>query len=201
MTGVVLLSFELFVVALLGGVVVLSTLVAWQDFRCRRIPNHFLLWGVVYALSVFFAMALFLPIGDVFKGFLFSLVGVAIGGFFLYVPYRYKQVGAGDVKLMMVYGLFLGPKGVILALLNGALVGGVWALALAWRIGGLKHVWYNLKFMARSIYLSGGKEMGWDLRSEKALAMPYGVALAAGAVSVAVWQLHLHLGRLLGVEV
>lgn len=192
------MSMSPFVVALLAGLILLSCMVAWQDFRTRRIPNNFLLWGTVYALAVFAAMAVFLPLGQVARGFLFSLLGVLLGGFFLYVPYRYKQVGAGDVKLMMVYGLFLGPKGVILALLNGALVGGVWALYLAWRIGGLGHLWYNLKFMARSVYLSGGKEMSWNLRSENALVMPYGVALAIGAISVAAWQLHLHLGRLLG---
>ncbi len=194
------MPFEAFVVALLGGVVVLSLLVAWSDYRTRRIPNKYLAWGALYALGIFAAMAVLLPLKPVLKGFLFSLLGMLLGGFFLYLPYRYKQVGAGDVKLMMVYGLFLGPKGVILALLNGALVGGIWALVLAWRIGGLGHLWYNLKFMARSIWLSGGKEMSWNLRSEKAIAMPYGVALAAGAISVALWQLPLHLGRLLGTS-
>ena len=143
--------FEWFVVALLAGVILLSLLVAWQDLRTRRIPNTYLLWGVVYALSVFVVMAVFLPLGQVALGFLFAIMGILLGGVFLYVPYRYKQVGAGDVKLMMVYGLFLGPKGVILALLNGALVGGVWALILAWKHGGLGHMWYNMKFMAQSV--------------------------------------------------
>lgn len=190
--------FSGFAVALLTGLLVLAAVVAVQDFRCRRIPNKVLLWGIGYALAVFAAMTLFLPLGEVAKGFLFSLLGVVLGGFFLAVPYYYKQVGAGDVKLMMVFGLFLGPKGVILALLNGALVGGVWALYLAWRIGGLRHLCYNLKFMARSIWLSGGKEMSWDLRSPGAITMPYGVALAIGASAVALWQLQLQLGRLLG---
>lgn len=191
------MSISVFVVALLVGVIVMSCLVAWRDLKTRRIPNLYLVWGVCYALAVFATMSVYLPFGDVIKGFLFSLFGVFLGGVFLYVPYRYKQVGAGDVKLMMVYGLFLGPKGVVLALLNGALVGGVWALALAWKHGGLSNLWYNMKFMAQSVWLSGGKEMSWNLRSENAIAMPYGVALAVGAISVALWQLHLHMGRLL----
>lgn len=193
------MEFEWFIIALLTGVIVMSCLVAWKDYCTRRIPNVFLIWGLVYALAVYVLMLVFLPVGLVLKGFLFSLLGMLLGGFFLYVPYRYKQVGAGDVKLMMVYGLFMGPKGAILALLNGALVGGIWALALAWQHGGLAHMWYNMKFMARSVWLSGGKEMSWNLRSENAVAMPYGVALAVGAISVAVWQLHLHIGRLMGV--
>lgn len=192
--------FSGFVAALLAGLLALAAIVSVYDYRFRRIPNAALIWASVYALLVFAAMAFSLPIGDVAKGFLFAIMGILLGGFFLYVPYRYKQVGAGDVKLMMVFGLFLGPKGVILALLNGALIGGLWALVLAWKIGGLGHMWYNMKHMAQSIWLSGGKEMGWDLRSEGAIAMPYGVALSIGAALVAIWQLKLHIGRLLGVE-
>ena len=189
-----------FILALLAGVVVLSAVVAVHDFRTRRIPNRVLLTGISYALLVFVAMAFFIPISQVLKGLLFSLFGVALGGLFLYPPYRLKQVGAGDVKLMMVYGLFLGPKGVILALLYGAMVGGIWALGLAWKIGGIGHLWHNLKFMARSVYLSGFKDMGWDLRSEGAIAMPYGVALSVGAILVTLWQFKIHVGRLLGVS-
>ncbi len=199
-TTILALSSEHFIVALLVGAIVLSLFAAWHDIRTRRIPNRLLKWGILYFLAIFIAMAFLLPIGNVLKGFLFALLGMVLGGAFLYFPYQYRQVGAGDVKLMMVYGLLLGPKGVILALLNGAIVGGIWALALAWRIGGLKHMFYNMKFMARTVWLSGGKDMGWDLRSEGAIAMPYGVALAAGAILVCVWQLNLHLGRLFGVD-
>lgn len=187
---------EYFVIALLVGSILLSACVAVSDFKFRRIPNQYLFVGVLYFFVIFAAMLLFLPLGHVLKGFAFSLIGFLIGGLFLYPAYKLKQVGAGDVKFMMVLGLLMGPKGVILALLLGAMVGGVWALILAWRIGGLKHLWYNMQFMAKSAYLSGFKDMGWDLRSQGAVAMPYGVALAAGAILIALQQLNLYYGYL-----
>lgn len=189
------MSFELFVIALLAGVIVLSALVAVHDYRFRRIPNRYLAWATAYALTIYLGMGFFLPLATVFKGFLYGLLGAVAGGVFFYMPYKLRQVGAGDVKLVMVFGLFLGFKGVILSILLGAMVGGVWALMLAWRHGGIGHLWYNMKYMARSMYLSGFKDMSWDLRSEGAIAMPYGVALAAGAIMIATEQLMLHYQR------
>lgn len=188
-----------YIIALLLGLIVLSVAVSISDFKFRRIPNQYLLYALIYALFIFIAMALELPLKGVAKGFLFSILGFVIGGLFLLPPYLLKQVAAGDVKLMMVFGFYLGPKGVIFALLNGAIIGGIWALVLAWQLGGLSHMVYNLKFMARSAYLTGFREMGWDLRSEKAIKMPYGVALSIGAILVAVWQIYIQTQKILAV--
>lgn len=132
-------------------------------------------------------------------GLLRALMGFLVGCFLLLPAYFIRQVAAGDVKLMMVFGFILGPKGAVLALLNGAIIGGIWALMIAWQQGGLGHLVYNLKFMARSAYLTGFKEMGWDLRNEKAIKMPYGVALSVGAAFVSFWQLYIHIGKALGL--
>lgn len=181
------------IIALLAGLLILCVLVSVSDFRFRKIPNDYLLVSVVYALTIYIVMFFMAPFSMVLRGFLMSVLGVVASGMFFYLPYKYRQVGAGDVKLAMVFGLFLGFKGAILAILLGAMVGGIWALALAWKHGGIAHLWYNMKFMARSMYLSGFKEMNWDLRSEGAIAMPYGVALCAGAAIIAIEQLMLQL--------
>lgn len=188
--------FSHFVVLLLTGLLTLCAFVSFSDYKYRRIPNKYLLIASCYALFIFFTMLFYLPVDQVFKGFLMSILGIIIGGLFLYPAYMLKQVGAGDVKLMMVFGLFMGPKGTILTILIGAMIGGVWALALAWKHGGLKHMWYNMKFMAKSAYLSGFQDMGWDLKSEKAIKMPYGVALSAGAAVIAIEQLNLQYHKL-----
>jgi len=189
--------FSHFVILLLTGVLVLSGFVAVSDYKYRRIPNSYLLIATTYALSIFIAMFFFLPPFQVFRGFLMSILGLVIGGLFLYPAYMIKQVGAGDVKLMMVFGLFMGARGTILTILIGAMIGGLWALVLAWKHGGLKHMWYNMKYMAKSAYLTGFKDMGWDLKSDGAIKMPYGVALCAGASLIAIEQLHLQYHKLL----
>ncbi|MBB1160429.1 prepilin peptidase [Aquariibacter albus] len=172
-----------------GGLAVMSLLVAWSDHRSQRIPNDWLLAGLLYACGVIVMHAAPGGLLLVAKALGFGLLGMLIG-FVLTAPAMLlRQLAPGDVKFMMVIGFFLGPIGAVFALLNAALFGGLWALALAWRAGGLAKVLGNLRFMARSLWLSGFRTLGWDLGSQGALRMPYGVALAAGTLMVIVWQL------------
>lgn len=187
--------FSYFIITLLVGLLVLAVTVSISDYKYRRIPNKYLLSALVFALVVFLSMFFFFPFKQVALGLLRNLMGLLVGCFLLLPAYFIRQVAAGDVKLMMVFGFFLGPKGILLALLNGAIIGGLWALVIAWQQGGLGNVFYNIKFMARSAYLTGFKEMGWDLRNEKAIKMPYGVALSIGAALVAIWQIYIHVGK------
>jgi prepilin peptidase CpaA len=183
-----------FSIFLLVGLILLACVVSLFDFRSRRIPNAALAAALVYALGCYAIAAA--GGGGMFalKAVGFGLLGMLLGLLMLYPAYATRQVGAGDVKLMMVFGFYLGPIGGALALLTGALIGGVWALAISWRIGGLRHTFRNLRNMAVAAYASGFKELSWDLRSAGAVTMPYGVALSAGAVLVAVWQLTVRLG-------
>jgi len=174
---------------LLSGIVVVSLIVAFSDFRTRRIPNVVLGTALLYALAVLAIAGLergpaFLP-----RALGYSFFGAFIGFLMLLPGYLGRQVAAGDVKFMMVIGFFMGPIGAAIVLLSGALFGGVWALVLAWRVGGLRKVFDNMRFMWRSLWLSGLREMGWDLGSQGAVRMPYGVALAAGVCAVAAWQI------------
>lgn len=185
------LVHEVVPLLLLGAVLVLAISVSYFDFRERRIPNKLLAGAMCFALSVYGWAASLAGIDVVARGLMYALLGVAIGTIVLLPAYALRQVGAGDVKLMMVFGFLLGPIGASFALLAGGMIGGVWALWLSWRSGGLAQTFDNLKMMARSAYLSGMRNMEWDLRSAGAVRMPYGVALSAGAGLVALWQLSL----------
>jgi len=57
-----------------------------------------------------------------------GLEGAALGFMFLLLPYLYGGIGAGDVKLLAVYGTLLGPNLIITAFFYGAILGGVVAL-------------------------------------------------------------------------
>jgi len=179
--------------ALLPAVTVLGLVVSWTDIRSRRIPNVVLMIALAYAVVAYAMYAWFAGWGPGLRALGFALLGMLIGFGLLYPGYAIRQVGAGDVKLMMVFGFFLGPIGGVLALFTGALVGSAWALVLSWRHGGLRQVFTNLRNMARAAYVSGFRELSWDLRSAGAVKMPYGVALSVGAIAVAAWQLALRL--------
>lgn len=176
---------------LLPALIVLSLLVSISDWRHRRIPNLYLIVGLLYVALVHALNAATLGGSFLLRATGFSLMGILLATLILSPAYFLKQLGAGDVKFGMVIGAFLGPVGAVLSIILGAIIGGLWALALSWRHGGLGQLWNNLKHMARSAYLSGFREMNWDLRSAGAVTMPYGIALSVGAIAVALWQLSL----------
>jgi prepilin peptidase CpaA len=175
---------------LTGITLLLGILVSRHDLRERRIPNVLLVIALALALGVFVALGAFSNWITAAKGIGYGLFGMLLGAAFLVPGYAARQLGAGDVKLLMTFGFLLGPLGAVLTLLIGAIVGGVWALALSWKHGGIGQLLSNLKLMAGTAWASGFRDMGWDLRSAGAVRMPYGVALSAGAGTVALWQLH-----------
>lgn len=88
--------------------------IAYIDFRLMIIPNRFLLGMLALLLPIMTAEALtdwnaFLPTA------IQSLIGAAVGGgIFLFGRIISRSgMGMGDVKLMLVLGLYLGFYGVI----------------------------------------------------------------------------------------
>lgn len=99
----------------------LLLLVCITDLRYRKIPNVLLVVGAIYGLIVSF-----LGLGQVrmFDALLGLLVGLLIFSF----PYYKAWIGAGDVKLMGVLGIYMGPSLTMTAALYSMLAGGVLAV-------------------------------------------------------------------------
>ncbi len=96
---------------------------SWIDYKERRVPN----W-----LNAAIAAAGFLAQGYFFglSGLGTACAGLAVGFAVLIVPWLMHGMGAGDVKLMMAIGVWLGPYVTFMSFCVGALVGGVIAIAM-----------------------------------------------------------------------
>jgi prepilin peptidase CpaA len=102
-----------------------------------------------------------------------------------------RGMGGGDVQLLTAVGAFLGPFNTFIALLATALVGGVLAIAvsihkrrLGASIAGTYTVMRGLALKA----ISGGElDAVPTLETQGAVTVPYGVAIAAGAVIGLLW--------------
>ncbi len=144
-----------------------------SDIRLHKIRN----WLTFPAMVV--GIAYYSYIGGL-EGLLFSATGIALGVVILMPFYFMGGMGAGDVKLMGAVGGMLGVKGVLVAFLCTALVGGIWAIILLTLHGHLKDTvkryWMILKVLifARSLNYVPPEN------KEKMPLMPYGVAIAIG---------------------
>ena len=97
---------------------VLLGVVTVVDSLTKLIPNYLVILGLAYGLF----LALF-KLGQI--SFIDSMLGMGLGGALLILPYAKSYIGAGDVKLMVMVGSFLGPYSTLLAVLYTAVVGGV----------------------------------------------------------------------------
>lgn len=121
------------------------------DLHSRRIPNGFVLFGM--ALGLLFQTVvpsgggLFLPTGGGGLGPWAALAGAATGLALLLPMYALRALGAGDVKLLAMVGMWLGAGPVAWTALWTLLAGGALALLAALAGGVLRQVLANLNQM------------------------------------------------------
>ncbi len=147
-------------------------LAAALDWRTRVIPN----WLTLAALVVGLGRAA-LPGGVALSA---AAGGAALGLGFGFVLYALGALGGGDAKLLAAVGAFLGP----LPFLNGLVlvigVGGVMALGAVVRRRALRATLRTMGSIVLSLVTFGLTGRRVTLRSEGAIAVPYGIAIALG---------------------
>jgi prepilin peptidase CpaA len=158
----------------LVAVVAASGTAAAIDLRTGRIPNPLTATvaaaGLGLAVSGLSGQSVAGALTGAFIGFVVMLPGYVFGG-----------TGAGDVKLLAALGTWLGPAGVVMAFLYGALAGGVLAIAHAVR---RRRLAATLTRTARLVAAQAGAKQEID-GSAAASRFAYGPALAVGAIAAA----------------
>ena len=161
----------LFLAALL-----ISVVAAVIDLRQHRIPNWLTYSGLLLGVAM---RGVFLG----WKGLLSALLGCLLAGGVMLVFYMVRAMGAGDVKIMAAIGAWIGPREAVNVLLATAICGGVLAIAYAiYRkrmVSTLRNVGSVLRFHAWA-GVQSHPELNLD--NPSALRMPYGLAIALGAL-------------------
>lgn len=153
---------------------------SWIDYAERRVPNWL---NASIAAMGFMAQGYFFGWSGLAAGMLGMLVGFAT----LIVPWLMNGMGAGDVKLMMAIGVWLGPWLTLVSFCAGAIVGGIIAVVMILSSGRLYLAYGNIaticqKVTNRSTIFSefgSAKSFG-----ETSQLLPYGVPLTIGTLIV-----------------
>lgn len=164
------MATEIFRVTLSATLVALAAWASYTDFKARRIANWLTFGGAALALSMRAMVGL--PM------LLAGAEGWLLGGMLLVVPFLAGWMGAGDVKLLAAFGAVGGPAFVIQTALLGCVAGGVIAIVYLAREG-------RLVTALRDIvsFLGGLLGFGLPCALESHSRVPFGPALAAGAVA------------------
>lgn len=147
------------------------------DLSTRKIPNSIIIFGLVASL-------LCQVIAIEGAGGLNWLAGVAVA-FVCFIPlYLLRGMAAGDVKLMMAVGGFLGYPLIIKAVVCVFLSGGVIAIMYVILKGRIKRLIENMRGMLTDIYIKTISDInvtdGYVMKNS-AGQMPYATAIAIGS--------------------
>jgi prepilin peptidase CpaA len=171
----------------IAALAALCSLAVIHDLLFRRIPNGLVLAGI--ALGLLFqtwaanGAGLFSP-GGSGLGYNGALLG-GLAGLALFLPlYALRAMGAGDVKLLAMAGVWLGVSGIAWAALWTLVAGGVLSLAVAVTSGALRKVLSNMRFMLTHwlAMAQTGHVVHLDAPAQTTGRLPYAVAIAGGVV-------------------
>lgn len=122
-------------------VTLLAVVAASIDLASRRIPNRLIALGLAGALVAQCALP------GPHTGFAAWLAGAATGAGLLLPFYLVRGMAAGDVKLMLAIGAWVGPTLALHIALATFVVGGAWALAVVARRGRFRKLLANLRHL------------------------------------------------------
>jgi prepilin peptidase CpaA len=161
-------------------ITIVAVLLVWgavSDARTARIPNRLVLAGLLLAPAAALAHG-----GLAGLGAALAAAGIAFGiGF---AGFAIGAIGGGDAKFLMVGAALVGLHQLVPYLLAAAVIGGALAVGtIAWQRRGIEATVMTAD-LAKNVATLGRKGYRGRLGEEGRMAVPYGVAIAAGALIV-----------------
>lgn len=164
---------DFFPIILISTILVIA---AVNDLRFQKIPNLLIYPTIIMAMA-------YHSLTNGLEGFLFSVEGLGVGVGILLLPYLMGGMGAGDAKLLGAVGSIIGPRGVLLAFLFTALVGGLYALViLLVRHQSVKACLLRCARMLKTSDTTAQIVPASGTRNRKKPKLCYGVAIALGTL-------------------
>ncbi|MBW3660055.1 MAG: prepilin peptidase [Gemmatimonadetes bacterium] len=144
------------------------------DVASRRIPNALTLTGLVAGLA--------LRVPEGVDAFAVGVLGAGVALALALPLVLAGGLGGGDAKLLAAVGAFVGIDGLPVVLLVTAVAGGAMAITLAARHGAIGETLAHCRALVRRVLPGRGAVPVRTLATPGALAVPYGVAIALGAL-------------------
>ena len=163
------------------GTAVFLSLVVFEDVRRMRIPNALTFPALLLALA-----------GAAASGGTPALAGALLGALAALVlllgPYALGWLGAGDVKAMLVLGALFGARALLPLFLWMVGAGGVLALAYLVLRGELVELLTRWLLSLQTTLATRRLHFFPAPRgSAAASGLPFGVAMACGAIAFSIW--------------
>ena len=160
--------------------IVISLIALYTDLKEHKIYNQLtfsaMILGVLCNLAIDYRLW-YLP-----------LFGILLGFVILFIPFSLGGIGAGDVKLLMALGAFLGAKAIIWITLFAAIAGGIISAGAIIKRHGLNSGLYRIYLIFTSIWNQANRQQVKNLETTEKIYIPYGLAIFIGLIIVVLWR-------------
>lgn len=169
-------------------VLVACTIAAITDFWKFRVYNLLTIPLIVSGI-IYCAANGYVNLGwrGAVNGAGFSLMGIAFGFVILVTPYMMGGMGAGDVKLMMGIGAWLGLMQGMYVFIAGALVGGAFSIGLMLVNKSALEVWVRVRIMMTNLKAQENLSEELEKEGRRKKFVPFGGMLFMGMLCVIGW--------------
>lgn len=164
----------------------LGLAVGWTDYRRRRIPNWLTIPGLVLGVAAN-------TLAGGWLGAKLSLEGAGLGLVLLFPFVLIRALGAGDWKFTGALGALLGPHRLLVALAGAILLAGLMAVIL---IVYRRRIGQTVRNIGRLLFAFATGHAGVpsvSLDNPESLKIPFGVAMAAAVILLAIARLGFHV--------
>ncbi|HUR88797.1 MAG TPA: A24 family peptidase [Ramlibacter sp.] len=162
----------------LAAIVVTAAVIDW---RTSRIPNWLTAGGMLAGM-----LLSLLPQG---VGFVHAVLGAGSALALLIPLWLLRTTGAGDVKLLVMVGAFVGVPGIFFVLLFTMLAGGIFAVALAVVRGHVLQMALNVRELLQHTALAAVHRYRPGNGGIASVGqLPYGVCICVGTSAWLAWQ-------------
>ncbi len=146
------------------------------DLRSRRIPNELVAGGLILGGAYQWSVRGLGGVGIFLQGALVPLVALGL-------LHAFRLIGAGDVKLLMMAGGFLGPGGSVKCILCSFLAAGALALPALRKRGLLAQ---RMRYLAEYVrhYRQGGAWSPYIAPGENAAYVHFSIPVLVGSFLV-----------------
>lgn len=160
-------------------VTLLAVAAASTDIASRRIPNRLVAIGLAGALVAQCVLH------GVAAGVLGWLAGAATGFGLLLPFYLLRGMAAGDVKLMLAIGAWVGAEMTVYIVLATFVAGGIAAIGFVLMRGRMRELLTNVRaLIVRGARRSRAEAADGTAEIASLGTLPYGVAIAAGTLGM-----------------
>ena len=160
-------------------VTLLAVAAASTDIASRRIPNRLVAVGLAGALA---AQCL---LHGMVAGVLGWLAGAATGLGLLLPFYLLRGMAAGDVKLMLAIGAWVGAEMTLYIVLATFVAGGIGAIGFVLVRGRMREMLANVRaLIVRGSHKAGAGVADGPAEIASVGTLPYGVAIAVGTLGM-----------------